>query len=100
MQPLWAPSGQELFYFAPDGTFMRVVVTEAPAWKAGVPTKMLERRYLVSTGGNIPRNYDIAADGQRFLRLKARASDAAGVPSQIVVVGHFDQELKRLVPWR
>ena len=32
-QPLWARSGQELFYFAPDGTLMRVVVAGAPAWK-------------------------------------------------------------------
>jgi hypothetical protein len=79
---------------------MRVVVAGAPAWKAGVPTKALEGRCVVSTGGNIPRNYDIAADGQRFLMLKARGSDATDVLPQIVVVEHFDEELKRLVPWR
>ena len=37
-------------------------------------------------------------DGQRFLTLKAYGSDATGAPPQIVVVQHFDEELKRLVP--
>jgi hypothetical protein len=30
--------------------------------------------------------------------LKAAESDAAGAPPQMVVVQHFDEELKRLVP--
>ena len=50
---------------------------------------------LLTTGGNFPRNYDVAADGQQFLMMKAAVSDA---PPQIVVVKHFDEELKRLVP--
>jgi hypothetical protein len=58
---------------------------------------MLEARYVVSAGGNPQRNYDIAADGQRFLMVKAAGSDASSAP-QIVVVQHFDEELKRLVP--
>src|SRR5262245_13108850 len=97
-QPLWAHSGQELFYFAPDGALMRVAVSGGPAWTPGAPTKLLEARYVVRSGGNTPRNYDIAADGQRFLLLKAGGSDAAVAPPQIVVVEHFDEELKRLVP--
>jgi hypothetical protein len=53
----------------------------------------------VRSGGNTPRNYDIASDGKRFLMLKA-GGDATGSPPQIVVVQHFDEELKRLVPPR
>jgi hypothetical protein len=30
--------------------------------------------------------------------LKAGSSDTTGAPPQIVVVEHFDEELKRLVP--
>jgi hypothetical protein len=62
-----------------------------------------ERRRRCSTdvvmrpAGNVYRNYDIAADGQRFLMVKAAGSDATHAP-QIVVVQHFDEELKRLVP--
>jgi serine/threonine-protein kinase len=96
-QPLWARSGKELFYFAPDGALMRVAVAGGPAWTAGAPTKVLEGRYVVSAGGSPFRNYDIAADGQRFLMVKA-GGDATGAPPQLVVVQHFDEELKRLLP--
>jgi serine/threonine-protein kinase len=96
-QALWARNGRELFYFAPDGALMRVAVGSGLAWTASVPMRMLESRYVVSTGGNIPRNYDIAADGRRFLMLKAVGSSEIGGP-QLVVVQHFGEELKRLVP--
>jgi serine/threonine-protein kinase len=97
-QPLWGRDGRELFYVAPDGALMHAAVANQPAWTAGPPTKVLEGRYVMTTGGNFPRNYDIAADGKRFLMMKAAASDATGAPPQIVVVQHFDEELKRLVP--
>jgi len=95
-QPLWARNGRELFYFAPDGALMRVAVADGPAWSAGAPTMVLEGRYVVRPVGNVFRNYDIAPDGQRFLMMKAAAGEG-GAP-QIVVVQHFDEELKRLVP--
>jgi serine/threonine-protein kinase len=96
-QPLWARGGQELFYVAPDGALMSVAVAGGPAWSAGAPTKVFEGRYVGGTDGPFPRNYDIAADGKRFLMIKASGSDATGAPPQIVVVQHFDQELKQRV---
>ena len=50
------------------------------------------------TSGNTLRNYDISADDQRFLMMNEGGIDATGAPPQIVVVQHFDDELKRLVP--
>jgi serine/threonine-protein kinase len=98
-QPLWARSGRDLFYVAPPaGALMRVAVGGGPTWTASAPTKVFEGRYVMGTGGNNNRNYDIAPDGQRFLMLKAGGSDATDAPPQIVVVQHFDEELKRLVP--
>ena len=97
-QPLWSASGQELFYIAPDGALMRVAVATGSAWTVGAPAKLLEGRYVTNQVGIFQRNYDIAADGQRFLMIKAPGGDATGVPPQIVVVQHFDEELKRLVP--
>jgi serine/threonine-protein kinase len=106
-QPLWGRGGRELFYFAPNGALMRVDVAAGSAWTAGTPTKELEGRYVVNAGGgnfqrvfDIVRNYDIAADGQRFLMIKPTGSDATVAPPQLVVVQHFDEELKRLVPWK
>ena len=44
-----------------------------------------------------PGNYDISPDGQRFLVLKAAESEPRTSPS-IIVVQHWTEELKRLVP--
>jgi Tol biopolymer transport system component len=100
-QPLWAHSGQELFYFAPDGALMRVGVAAGLRWTASAPTKVLEGHYVVGSslaGGNPFRNYDVTADGQRFLMTKTVGGEASDGPPEIVVVQHFDEELKRLVP--
>src|SRR5262249_32752206 len=70
-QPLWAHSGQELFYFASDGALMRVAIANGPTWTAGAPAKLFDRGYNVSMGGLSYRNYDLAADGQHFLMIKA-----------------------------
>jgi serine/threonine-protein kinase len=100
-QPLWARDGRELFYLATDGALMRVSVGNGLTWAPSPPTKVFERRYFVGSGlvgGNPFRNYDVSADGQRFLMMKSAASDATDAPPQIVVVQHVDEELKRLVP--
>jgi Tol biopolymer transport system component len=100
-QPLWARDGRELFYLAADGALMRVSVGSGLIWAPSAPTKVFERSYFVGSGlvgGNPFRNYDVSADGQRFLMMKAAVSDATDAPPQIVVVQHVDEELKRLVP--
>jgi serine/threonine-protein kinase len=97
VQPLWNQNGQELFYFAPDGALMRVPVGSASEWKSGAPSVVVRGTYVVATGGNIPRDYDVTPDGQRFLMLKSEGRDQNS-PPHIVVVQHFDEELKRLVP--
>ena len=101
-QPLRAPSGRELFYFALDGTLMAVPVeARNTAWSAGAPAKILEARYF--TGGfgavTIGRTYDVSPDGRRFLMIKQ--GDGGGqtsAPPQIVVVQNWFEELRRLVP--
>jgi serine/threonine-protein kinase len=92
--PLWARSGKELFFLGPDGALMRVPVeATATTWNAGAPAKLLEPRYDIR---GIGRSYDVSSDGQRFLMMKASGDSTA--PQSVVVVQHFDEELKRLVP--
>ena len=43
------------------------------------------------------RQYDVSADGQRFLMMKEEARDTDAAPS-INVVQNWFEELKRLVP--
>ena len=94
-QPLWARSGKELFYVGADGALLRVPVEASGAtWNAGTPMKLLERRYYTGPG----RTYDVSPDGQRFLMIKAPGTDASDAPPALIVVQHWDEELKRLVP--
>jgi serine/threonine-protein kinase len=98
-RPLWARSGKELFYVGADGTLLRVPVEVGGAtWDAGTPIKLLERRYYTGDGASGGRAYDVSPDGQRFLMIKAPATDAGAVAPALIVVQHWDEELKRLVP--
>jgi hypothetical protein len=99
-QPLWARSGKELFFVGADGALLRVSVEASGAtWTAGTPVKLLEARYFTNTSsGGSGRTYDVSPDGQRFLMIKAPGGDASFAAPSLVVVQHWDEELKRLVP--
>ena len=96
-QPLWARNGQELFYIAPGGVLMSVPVKRGTTWTAGTPTKLIEAPYFRGGGGNDSRMYDVSPDGKRFLMIKQDVS-ANQPAARIVVVQHWLEELKRLVP--
>jgi Tol biopolymer transport system component len=96
-RPLWSHNGQELFYVSPTDAIMRVSVERGSSWTATTPTIIVKEGYVTAAAIVTGRNYDVSADGQRFLMLKP-ATDPNVSSSQIVVVQHFDQELKRLVP--
>jgi serine/threonine-protein kinase len=98
-QPLWARSGKELFYVGADGALLRVPVEAGAAtWNAGTPMKLLERGSYTPSGYT-GRTYDVSPDGQRFLMIKeGGGSDQTAAPPQIIVVQHWTEELKRLVP--
>ena len=97
--PIPAPSAQELFYVAPTGALMRVGVERAASWAATTPTLSVKEGYFTSPGGLVGRTYDIAPDGQRFLMIKeGGGADQTAAPPQIIIVQHWVEELKRLVP--
>ena len=96
-QPLWARNGQELFYIAPGGVLMSVPVKSGTTWTAGPPTRLFEAPYFRGGGGSDSRIYDVSPDGKRFLMIKQDVS-ANQPAARIVVVQHWLEELKRLVP--
>jgi hypothetical protein len=70
----------------------------AHSWAATTPTLLVKEGYATLAAGNFGRSYDIAPDGQRFLMINASAgTDRAASPS-LIVVQHWTEELKRLVP--
>jgi serine/threonine-protein kinase len=99
VQALWARDGRELFYVAPDGSLFTVPVDVSnTAWRAGIPSKLFSGPYYRGDANQVGRHYDVTANGRRFLMLKEAGSDLATAPQNLIIVQHFDEELKRLVP--
>jgi hypothetical protein len=94
MEPVWNPNGRELFYRS-GRKMMAVEIATKPGFAAGKPRVLFEGDYL-PTPLAFP-NYDVSADGQRFLMLKPSEQEAAA-QTQIIVVLNWFEELKRVVP--
>jgi serine/threonine-protein kinase len=98
-RPLWARSGQELFYLAPSGSLMSVRIERDPSFVAGTPTTLFTGEYFGTATGLGGRTYDVSLDGQKFLMIKSvGTSDQTSSPPSIIVVQNWLEELKRLVP--
>ena len=93
-EPVWAPVSGDLFYRNGD-RMMAVAIETAPELSVGTPRLLFEGRFLGIGPLQLRRNYDVSADGQRFLMIQ-REQDL--VPTEIVVVLNWFEELKRLVP--
>ncbi len=98
--PVWKRTGGEL-YFRNGDTMMAVAVSTAPTFAAGRPQVLWAGRYShgMSTScgppGATSSNYDVTADGRRFLMVRDEAPDTAFSKQMVVVVGWAD-ELNRL----
>ena len=93
--PLWSADGRELFYRG--GGYLVVVPLQLdPTFSPGAPERLFRTDAYAEVG---PRDFDVSADGQRFLMLKPQDYDPA-VPSspELVVTLNWVEELTRLVP--
>ena len=91
-EPVWAPTGAELFYRRGYQVFAVPVATTGSSFGWGNPEQLFEGRFEVAPGGN--QNYDVAPDG-RFLMLR---NERGSAPTQLKVVVNFFEELKARVP--
>ncbi len=97
--PVWRRTGGEL-YFRNGDKMMIVSVSTAPTFTAGRPQMLWEGHYShgmsASCGpaGATSSNYDVTADGGRFLMVKDEAPDTA-TSKQIVVALGWADELNR-----
>jgi serine/threonine protein kinase len=87
--PRWRRDGRELFYVAPDGALMAAPVrasSDGQALEPGEPARLF--RVPIVLGGSVPDNlkhqYDVAADGQRFL-INVTTEEASAVPITVVL---------------
>ena len=71
-EPIWAPSGRELFFRA-GSTMMAVDVTiDGSSARIGRPRLVFEGEYLAWATGN----YAVTADGKRFIMVRAADPNA------------------------
>lgn len=95
-EPVWSRDGRFL-YFRVERKMMRVRVTTVDgALAAAAPEMVFEGDFLEGAITGLP-NYDVAADGERFLMVTEGGSAA---PDELVVAIDWQGELNELVPPR
>ena len=95
--PLWSRNGRELFFGSPDGQQMLAVpVRSGTTLVVGRPQVLFEFAMLVSTTGQRP--YDLAPDGRFVVIRSVQEETGSSAAPNLIVVQHWFEELKRLVP--
>ena len=94
-EPAWNRNGRELFYRS-GNKMMALEVATQPSFSAGKPRLLFEGQYFTSNWPLAGTAYDVSADGQRFLMVKA--TEQATSVTQINVVLNWFEELKQKVP--
>ena len=87
-QPLWRADGKALFYLGRNGKLMIVPLTLGATAEVGSPVALFDVRVEGGVQMNgIWHQYDVAADGQRFL-VNAVVQDAAPASFTVVLNWH------------
>lgn len=99
IDPVWRRSSGELYY-REGNRMMAVSVTTAADFRASAPRQLWEGDYSrgMASSCGMPTvssaNYDVTADGQRFLMV--RDADQQVASTQVVVVLNWAEELKAM----
>ena len=88
-QPRWSKDGREMFYSQGD-TLMVVAVATTPSFSAGSPRELFQSMGLRLEATNLP-NYDVSADGERFVFTEPVGGDA---PSTARVILNWYEEFR------
>ena len=98
--PVWKRDGGELLY-RNDDSMMAVPVSTASGFRAGRPQELWKGHYShgMSSSCGPPgfssSNYDVTADGRRFLMIKDEDQDST-TSKQVVIVLGWASELSRI----
>jgi serine/threonine-protein kinase len=101
-EPVWGPSGRELFY-RHDGKLLVVKVEPtATSLTVSAPIRVFDDPFLVDQGGSAGgmANYDISPDGKRFVMVEEPKARTGSGPDtvQLQVILNWTEELKTRVP--
>ena len=92
--PAWSADGKELFFHNGARLLSARVVSEAAGPRIETPRIVIDGGFVHDDTDSIIRFFDVAADG-RLLMIEP--IDTAS-PASLVVVQHWDQTLRRLLP--
>ena len=94
-EPIWGRSG-EIFYRTLTGDRMMAArVATTPTLTVGAPSDLFGGDYFMPPSTGSPRpQYDVTADGLRFLMLQPDRT----IQAEIIVVQNWFEELRRVIP--
>jgi hypothetical protein len=97
-EPVWGKNG-EVFYRNLRGDRMFAArVTTRPKLAVDKPEELFEGAYYIAPSGSPRPQYDVTADGQRFLMITRGTDTGAAQRDRLVIVQNWFDELNRLVP--
>jgi hypothetical protein len=97
--PRWSGNGRELFYRVDGGVMAASIEAIGDSIRTGKPARLFAGTFRggvngVTIGGNNLSDYDVSADGQRFIMFPS--SDAESTNRGIVtLVTRWSEELTR-----
>ena len=94
--PRWAGNGRELFYRVDDGLMSASIEGMGDSLRTGKPTRLFTGAFRggatgIAIGGNTFADYDVSADGQRFVMFPASDDDATSRGIVTLVTPWFDE---------
>jgi Tol biopolymer transport system component len=90
-EPVWSPTGREIFYVSDDNRMMAVPVSMTRGFVAEKPVTLFDAKPYFFGGQG--RNYDVTNDGQRFVMVK-NPVNASGRSTPINIVLNWAEELR------
>ena len=87
--PRWRHDGRELFYVE-ESTLMAVAVSTEQGFILGQPQRLFESEDVRSNGHGSPE-YDVSADGNRFLTATPAEDENAPAPVIHVVLNWYEE---------
>ena len=94
--PRWSGDGRQLYFRKDNGVMAVDIDVTGDALRAGSPTRLFEGPFLQAAfGGNVYADYDVSADGSRFVMLRGEGEQAR--PDHLILVFNWFDELRALL---
>jgi serine/threonine-protein kinase len=88
--PRWTQHGRELVYYDGRG-FLAVPIDAGPPLRAGQPVRLFDASPY---SGRLGPDYDVTADGQRFLLILSAEESPASRPQLLLIQNWLDEVLR------